>query len=206
MSKILLTSTGLSNEKVRKKFIEIIGESRGVVAIITTASEEKENNKYCQLALKQLKEIGFNTIDFVDLETEPDKDFSKYDVIYVSGGTTFRLLKFAGQTNFKKTVQALLDRGGIYIGVSAGSYIMCPTIEMSTWKRDDVNSYGLTDLTALNFVPFLLSVHYEPKHKELIKQGVAQTKYPVKILTDEQALLIIDNQVEFVGDDEEIKL
>jgi len=206
MNKILLTSTGLSNEKVRNKFIEIIGERRGVMAIITTASEEKENNKYARLALKQLKEIGFNVVDFIDLETEPDKDLSKYNVIYVSGGSTFRLLKFVRRTNFKQSIQALLDRGGVYIGVSAGSYIMCPTIEMATWKRNDVDKHGLTDMTALNFVPFLLSVHYEPKHKGLIKQKTAQTKYSVKILTDEQSLLITDNQVQFVGDDEKIKL
>jgi len=206
MSKIFLTSSGLSNKKVMERFVKVVGGNLGEVAIITTASEEKENNKYCKLAFKQLKEIGFDVVDFIDLEAEPNKDFSKYDVIYVSGGNTFRLLKFARKANFKKTIQELFDRGGIYVGVSAGSYIMCPTIEASTWKNGDVNVVGLKDLIALNFVPFLLSVHYEPKYLEMIKRGASNSKYAVKILTDKQALFIQDSKVQFIGEGNVVEL
>jgi len=132
MKKIFLTSTGLTNLKVREAILGEIGKMQSQsVAIITTADDEKENNKYCQLALSQFNELGFKKVDFVDLERTPDYDFLDYGIIYVSGGDTFRLLKFAKEANFRKTLSDLFDRGGVYIGVSAGSYIMCPTIEMS---------------------------------------------------------------------------
>ncbi len=92
------------------------------------------------------------------------------------------------------------------MGVSAGSAIMCPTIEMALWKKPDRDRFGLTDLTALNFVPFLLIVHFEPQFAEIIKKGIANTNYPVKILTDNQALIIKDIKTELIGDGKEIKL
>lgn len=205
---IFLTSTGLSNEKVRKVFVEEIGKAGRdkSVVIITTDSEEKENNKYCQLAFRQLREIGFEKIDFVDLEAEPNKDFSEYDVIYVSGGNTFRLLKFCREANFKKSIDDLLARGGIYIGVSAGSCLMCSTIEMGLWKEKNRDQFGLSDLTAFNFVPFLLFVHYESSHFEVIKDASLDCQYPIRILTDQQAFLVKDGVVNLIGDGEETKL
>ncbi len=207
MSSIFLTSTGLSNEKVRDRFIIEAGETKDKsVAIVITASREKEKDQYCQLAYKQMGEIGFGKVDFVDLETDPNWDFLNYEVIYVNGGDPFKLLKFAQSANFKKSIEALLDRGGIYVGVSAGSYIMCPTIEMALWKEPGKDRFGLINLTAFNFVPFLLTVHFEPKLADIIKKGIANTKYSTKILTDNQAFLIKNNMIELIGDDEEIKL
>ncbi|QQS22554.1 hypothetical protein IPM19_02885 [bacterium] len=83
---IFLTSTGFSSEPVIKRFkgsfLNYINYS---VAIVTTAAEEKENNKYAQLAKEQFVEMGFSHIDFIDLETEPDRDFTQYAIIYVCG-------------------------------------------------------------------------------------------------------------------------
>ena len=74
---IILTSTGLSAQQVRqaaKKFFgKLLYKS---VAIVTTAAEGKENNKYSRLAESQFKELGFDFIDFVDLENNPETDFS----------------------------------------------------------------------------------------------------------------------------------
>jgi peptidase E len=64
---------------------------------------------------------------------------------------------------------------------------------------------GLTDFTALNLVPFLLSVHYVDDYKEILKEAMSKTKYKVRILTDKQAIFIIGDEIKFVGG-EEIKL
>lgn len=208
MSVIFLTSTGLTNAKVREAILAEIGDTKNKsVAIITTADEEKEAGKYCQLAFRQFSDLGCHKIDFVDLEATPEYDFSGYDIIYVSGGNTFRLLKFAKAANFKTAIENLLSRGGVYIGTSAGSYIMCPSIEMSEWKPDpDRNYFGVTDFSAFNFVPFLLVVHYVPEYAEVIRENIASAKYPTRRLTDEQAFLIKNGQVKLVGEGEEVVL
>lgn len=77
---------------------------------------------------------------------------------------------------------------------------------MDNWKRQDRNTVGLTDLTGLNLVPFLLSVHYKPEYAEILKREIPAAKYPVRILTDEQAILIKDDDAIFVGKGSETKM
>lgn len=89
--------------------------------------------------------------------------------------------------------------------VSAGTYICCPTIEMHTWKRDPDDMYGLIDLKAMNLVPFLVSVHYNrEKYKELLSVKIPTASCLVKILTDEQAFYINDQEVTLIGQKPEV--
>jgi len=55
-------------------------------------------------------------------------------------------------------------------------------------------------------VPFLVFVHYEPKHSEIVKQERLKCRYPIKILTDQQAFLVKDNEIKLVGDGPEVKI
>ena len=88
----------------------------------------------------------------------------------------------------------------MYVGVSAGSYIACPTIEAATWKHQDRNSVGITDFTALGLVQFLITAHFEEKYKAIVDQAAKSTKYPIIALTDRQAVLVRDGKVQVVGE------
>ena len=110
------------------------------------------------------------------------------------------------ESGFDNVVKDLIGRGVIYIGVSAGSYIACPTIEMANWKHADKNTVRLSDLTGLHLVPFLLSVHYKPEYNDILRKEIVAAKYPVKILTDDQAILIKDGETGLVGKGEEVKI
>jgi peptidase E len=117
------------------------------------------------------------------------------------------LLKSIKESGFDKVIKKLLPQGLIYMGASAGSYVACPTIEMATWKHQDkYDHYGLTDLTAMNLVPFLLMAHYKPENQELLKEEISQANLPVKILTDEQAIMAQDGSFKLIGKGGEIKL
>lgn len=85
---------------------------------------------------------------------------------------------------------------------SAGSYVACPTIEMATWKHPNRDTHGLTDLTGLGFVSFLMTVHYKDDYLESIKKGMEKAMHNIKILKDGQALLVNDDEVELLGDQE----
>ena len=122
------------------------------------------------------------------------------DAVYVEGGNTFYLLKAVRESGFDQVIKKLIERGVAYVGSSAGSYIACPTIEMSTWKKpgEEKNNFGVTDLTAMNLVPFLLKAHCTPEKMEFLKEKIAKAQYPVKILSDGQAILVKDDKVELV--------
>jgi dipeptidase E len=192
---LLLTSTGLSFEKVHKKIKMMFsaGERRSV-AIITTAAEGKENNKYSQLAKKQFEDIGFDIVDFVDLENELEKDFSSYGIIYVCGGNTFKLLKFSKEANLKYSVENLLKRDGIYIGVSAGSIIVGPSITIAGEVSADKNDIGLEYLTGLSITDLIVLPHYSSEMEEETK--AFEVKYGVNVerVSNSQAILVENGQ------------
>ena len=77
--KILLTSGGFNSDAINNKFKDLTGDNYDQpVAIITTASYDKEKDQYALLAKKQFVDMGFTDIDFVDIEVDPQKDFSNY--------------------------------------------------------------------------------------------------------------------------------
>ncbi|HAT68567.1 MAG: hypothetical protein A2481_02490 [Candidatus Yonathbacteria bacterium RIFOXYC2_FULL_47_9] len=188
---LLLTSIGLSSPNVLSRFLEIVGDTKNKqVAIITTAAEGKEVNKYSQLAHKQFVDLGFSGVDFVDLEADPTKDLSPYGVIYVCGGNTFKLLKFALTANFKNSVESLLKMGGVYIGVSAGSIIVGPSVKIADEVQPDPNEVGISDFSGLGIIKEIVLPHYSPEIEEQVK--IFENKHNVIIdrIDNSQAILV----------------
>lgn len=181
------------------------------IAHIINASKGKGVNSLSHL--DRAREIfKQNNCYFEDLdldgknEDELKRILSNFNAVFVNGGSTFYLLKSIRESGFDKVIKELLPQGFIYIGASAGSYITCPTIEMALWKHADKYDHcGLTDLTGMNLIPFLMSVHYVPEYHDLLKTKIADTSYQTKILTDSQAILVQDDEVKLLGG-EEIKL
>lgn len=209
MKTILLTSAGMN---VKEEIIKILPKPANqikIAYIITATNGLGGYDIKKDTDIEPMKDIGFQ-IFYVDIEGKNEQEIRDLlkdkDIIYVQGGNTFYLLKYVRESGFDKIVKDLVDKGVIYIGVSAGSYIACPTIEMANWKNADRNFVGLTDFTGLNLVPFLLSVHYKPEYKEILEKEIAAANYPVKILTDEQAILVRNSETTLVGKGEEVKI
>jgi dipeptidase E len=173
---------------------------------ITTAYKVSRNNlDFFKKVSETIKENGYAMEDF-DIEgktKEEIKDFFKNkNVVHIEGGNTFYLLKAIRDTGFADILKELLNEGRVYIGTSAGSYVMCPTIEVSDWNPDGKDKFGLTDFTALNYVPFILKVHYNDESENLLREKMKTTKYPLRILRDGQGILVQDDKYTFFGGDE----
>ena len=181
------------------------------VAVVINATKGKgvSNTDYLERDKSFLKKQGCNFFELdLDGKTESElwKILTNADVVYVEGGSSFYLLKSIKESGFDKVVKKLLPQGLIYMGASAGSYVACPTIEMATWKHQDkYDHYGITDLTAMKLVPFLLSAHYKPENQELLKEKISQVSLSVKILNDDQAIMAQDGNFKLIGKGEEIK-
>ena len=197
---IILTSTGLSAEPVRrtaKRFFDSLQYES--VAIVTTAAEGKENNEYSTLAKSQFKELGFRTIDFIDIENEPEADFSKYSVIYVCGGNTFKLLKYAREANFKNTIIRFLERDGVYIGVSAGAIILAPTIQIAGSVDPEPNEVDITDLDGLRLVSFEIHPHYDPSQDKELSSYQKTTTNKIVRISNSQAVVLSNLRQQVIG-------
>lgn len=208
METLLLTSAGMN---VKEEILKILPKPANEIKIahIITASKLEKDTSYVDKDKKAMTEQGF-LVEEIDIEDKNEKELREMlkdkDVVYVQGGNTFYLLKHVRESGFDKVIKESIEKGKIYIGVSAGSIIAGPTIETAGWCDPDKNNIGLTDLVGLSLVPFLITVHYDLKDESVIKNEIENSKYPVRILTDDQAILVRGNKVELVGKGPEIRL
>lgn len=190
MGKFILTSTGFSAPKVNEKIAKFLASlSKNRVVIITTASENKELNKYCVLAKQQFLELGFKEVLFLDLENEGIQKLSNADVVYVSGGNTFKLMKFAKERSFGSVIKKIANTNTLFIGVSAGSIILGKSIKIAGIAGGDVNEVGLKDLSGFGLINNDIHPHYVDTQEEEIKKY--ENKHSVKVLriTDNEAII-----------------
>ncbi|MEA1929851.1 MAG: Type 1 glutamine amidotransferase-like domain-containing protein [Patescibacteria group bacterium] len=177
------------------------------VAYITTASKGATSLEYLDQHKQAMEDAGIN-YEEIDIEGKSAEDLEKLlatkNVMHVEGGNAFYLLKALKENGADNLLIKLIDQGMIYVGTSAGTYIACPTIDPATWKSQDKDRYGLTDFTALNLVPFLITAHYIDANKDLIKNEIQKSTYPVRILKDGQGILVEDSKYTFVGSGEEV--
>jgi dipeptidase E len=76
------------------------------------------------------------------------------------------------------------------VGVSAGSIIIGPSIDIANEINSDSNEVGLTDLTGLGITKLIILPHYDSKMEKETK--IFETKHNVFVerLADSQALLV----------------
>jgi dipeptidase E len=212
MGTVILSSSGFRTPQLQKYLLELLPKPPQQLRVvhIITASKVSPDKSFVDRERVVLRDLGFQ-VEEVDIEGRSSGDLTKIlvgrDIVYIQGGNTFYLLKHVRESGFDIVIKDLIKKGVIYIGVSAGSYIACPTIEMATWKSSSDDHFGVANLTGMSLVPFLVCVHYNrEKYREGLQEGIKMSKYPVRILTDEQALLIADGKVKLIGTGEEIKI
>jgi len=204
--KLFLTSAGLLPETI-EEFLKLLGKKpeETMLCFITTASHPEENKWYVEKDRERLSELGFKITEF-DLKEENGESLKNkleiFDVIFVEGGNTFYLLKYMRESGFDKILKPFLDKGGIYLGVSAGTMVAGLNIESANWKHMDKNIVDLKDLMGLKLVPFVFSVHIDESNLNVIKECASKANYPVIALTDKQALLVDGGVQRIVGEGE----
>jgi dipeptidase E len=166
------------------------GEMR--IGYITTASKVTRLPAFFNGIKRAMSEADYNfeEIDLVGKsEAELRSFFKDKNVIQVEGGNTFYLLKAVRESGFATVLKEELAAGKIYIGTSAGAYIMCPTIEVATWDPNK-ERFGVTDFTALNYVPYVLKAHYRDEDETIIREKARTLKYPLRLLRDGEGILV----------------
>lgn len=180
------------------------------IAFVINASKSVPNTDYLERHRKFFKDNNYNIqeIDLDGMNEDGLRNLLKdFEAVMVEGGNSFYLLKSIRESGFDKVIKELIPKGLMYMGASAGSYVACPSIEMALWKHQDkYNHHGITDFTAMNLVPFLMTAHYKPEYRDLLKEKISQTKYQVKVLDDDQAILVENDEVKLIGKGGEIVL
>ncbi len=178
------------------------------IGYITTAAKG-DRGDFSRNLKYTIKDAGYD-FEEIDIEGKTKEEiksfFADKNIIHMEGGNSFYILKVVRDVGFAEILKELFEEGKIYIGTSAGSYIMCPTIEVSDWDETGKPRYGVTDFKALSYIPFVLKVHYRDEQKESVKEKMKTLKYPLRILKDGQGFLVENGKITFVGDEEEVKI
>jgi len=201
--KLFLTSAGLVPE-TKEYFLKLLSKhpKDTKLCYVPTAADLSKDKWYVKKNKDRLDELGFKVTE-VDIKNENENSLSKkmdsFDIVFVEGGNTFYLLKHVRDSGFDSAIRRFLDRGGIYVGSSAGSMIAGLNIESAEWKHLYRNIVNLKDLTAMKLVPFVISVHVDDKNIDLIRSCASKVDYPVIALTDKQALMVDNDKQRIVG-------
>lgn len=187
--KILLSS----NKEIIKEYIKENSE----IGFIPTASELDDDRWYMEKDKADLKKMKFNVVN-IDISKESTEEiiekFNNVDAVFVAGGNSFYLLQ---QLKIKNVLNELIDFANkkIYVGSSAGSCIVCPSIDYAE-KLDDKSQAPLLDnCYAMNLVNFYILPHYKSKDKytKLADEIEKEYKnYKFIKLSNEQAV-VVDN-------------
>ena len=176
------------------------------IGYITTASKAFSNTDYIRLLKKQIEENGYD-VEEIDIENKTQKELKEFfdnkNIIHMEGGNTFYLLKAVRKTGFAEILKELLNEGKVYIGTSAGSLIVGPTIDFSSHVPENTPK---EELIGLELVPFLVKSHYKNEQETEYRKKLRTIDFPVRILRDGQGILVENNKYTFMGDGEEVKL
>ncbi len=111
------------------------------------AYEEKVNERF--------REIGHEVIS-VHRFPNPVEAVSEAEAIVTGGGNTWKLLKTVRDNNLIEILRKKVISGTPYVGWSAGSNMVCPTIKTT----NDMAIVEPDSFNALNLIPFQINPHY----------------------------------------------
>ncbi|OGZ40373.1 MAG: hypothetical protein A3I20_01960 [Candidatus Portnoybacteria bacterium RIFCSPLOWO2_02_FULL_40_15] len=202
--KLLLTSTGITNDSIAIAFDGLTGMARSKVMIgfvPTAANAEPGKKDWFLRQIFDLNKFGYTNIDFVDFSASGfnwQERLNVCDVVYVSGGNTFHLLNETRKNGFDKWIKENIE-SKIYVGTSAGSILATPTIAIATVEPADTNYAEITDLTALNLVDFEISPHSPEQLSFEINENYAKTiSNKLYAIDDNTAIKVINGNIEII--------
>jgi peptidase E len=179
MAKIILTSSGFENKRIEEAFHTLFDkEPKARKALfIPTAAIDPDAIAVLPKCINDLLNTGIlpENITVFDLHRNmPIDELRQYDLVYFTGGDPSYLLERVNATGFNVSLNDFLAAGGVYVGVSAGSWIATNNLP---------NNLGYINCT--------LSVHMQ---KGTRNGPIDTTKNPHIDLTGNHAILITGDQ------------
>lgn len=209
--KFLLTSTGISNKTIQDELRSLIGkEFKGLKMLFcTTASnyEGGEMNDWLITNLEKCKSLGFK-IDVCDINGINKSNFLPRfewaDILFFEGGNTQWLRKCIKNSGLEEHLLKLLETR-IWVGASAGSCVLCPTVYNSCQNLFDSNIQEL-QISGLGLVDFQFIPHLNKNSCPKINFENLENASKNLSEIDGKKVYIVDDDGAVVVNNEEVKI
>jgi dipeptidase E len=173
-------------------------------------SQSDKTGKYFKEFRNWFGYYGYKNFQYFDLDEDYREDkldeVRKSDSIYLSGGNTPHFLYNIKKRRFDRILREHISSGGILIGLSAGSYIMTPTIlytveyHKQLGNFDVLNIDRLSEFDALGFVDFEVVPHFDHVAKrKLARKYKKRIKNKLYGMYDGSGIIIDGTEVQFIG-------
>ena len=209
--KFLLTSAGISNKTIEDELRKLIGKDfkglKMLFCITASNYEGGEMNDWLIDDLEKLKSLGFK-IDICDINGADKenllKRFEWANVLYFEGGNTQWLRNCIKNSDLEEYLLELL-KTRVWIGASAGSCVLCPTICNSCQDLFDENIAGFP-IDGLNLVNFQFIPHLNNEYFPKINFENLENASKNLLEIDGKKLYVVDDNGAISVNDENIKI
>jgi len=208
MKKLILYSDQQKgkSDKIDEELLRILKANNPKIGYIPSCADLTK--KYFKEREEHYRSLGINNLMYFDLDKEYEEDkieeLFNCDAIHLSGGNTFYFLNSLHKRNFIDPLIDYVHKGGILIGVSAGSIMMSDTI--SAAYTGDENSIGLNNLESLGLVDFDFFPHWEDNEylEEVINYSIQHKDKACYICKDSDGLIVEKDNLKIIGSPKKI--
>lgn len=230
--KLLLTSSGISNDKIKNTLVELLGkplEKSSVLFVPTAIYPYPQAITNTWQVIKGPIELGWKTFGILELTALPNipenvwlPQLQSVDVIFVGGGNKFYLSYWMQKSGLFGLLPGLLKNGLVYIGVSAGSMMVTQGFNFDQEKLETENRYYDDEFEeemttqngsakTLNLVDFVIRPHlnadYFPQATvDNMKNWAGKVKTKLYALDDHSAIKVQNGLIEVISEGNNWKL
>ena len=223
--KLLLTSSGITNDSIHKALVDLLGKpisESSALFIPLAIYAYPQGIKNAWQVIKGWGDLGWKTLGVLELTALPGlpkevwlSQIEETDAIIVGGGNKFYLSFWMEKSGLFGMLPQLLEQGKIYVGASAGSMMLTADLnfdydrlkQSGVYYDDEFNEEMLSSagsaktLSLVDFVirPHLNADYFSQANLENIEQWAIKADKPLYALDDQSALKIIDGKVEVIS-------
>ncbi len=206
MKKLVLHSDQISGKtQVDEAFLNFFdGAKKQKIGYIPSQSDDQEKTWF-KKKVEWYKQFGITDLLYFDIDKEYDEkkldELLACDAIFLSGGNTYYFLNSLKTRNLLPVLKDYVKKGGVLVGVSAGSMIMSSTINIATLH--DENTIGLKDYTSLGLVNFEFFPHLDHNKEQFlkdVKEYSMKSKSVIYACKDGDGIIINGDKIQFFGE------
>ena len=221
--KFLLTSGGITNDSIRNALVDLLGKpiAESSALYIPTALYANPNGPAMAARLIRgetntapfpdgfisLCELGWKSLGVLELTALPSLDEERWlplvqetDALLVEGGDPLYLCYWMRQSGLADLLPKL-GRETVYVGLSAGSMVMAPSIgeDFVRWKppTGGDRTLGLVDFAMF---PHLNNENMPDNSLANAEKWAAGMPVPAYLMDDQTAIVVVDGAVEVVSE------
>ena len=119
------------------------------------------------------------------------------DVLYISGGNTFRMAEIYRKAAFDREIVRMLNEGTVFVGGSAGAHLVTPDFRHAA-RYDDVPE-GFSDFSGLSLFPGILICHFSEERQAHFEELQKASSYPVTAIGNNGCIVFENGRISSFG-------